>query len=61
MGSSQRIIMTQFENMTVGTNLQANPGITKSVETLHGTDSVSKFLLGFEIADLENFYCNDQA
>ena len=61
MGSSQRIIMTQFENMTVGTNLQANPGITKSVENLHGTDSVSKFLLGFEISDLENFYCNDQA
>lgn len=61
MGSSQRIIMTQFENTQVGTNLADTPGITKSVEVLHGTDSVSKFLLGFQFADLENLYVNDQA
>jgi len=61
MGSSQRIIMTQFDNMIVGTNIAATPGITKTVETLHGYKSVAKFLIGSEIADLENLYVNDQA
>jgi hypothetical protein len=61
MGSSQRIIMTQFDNMIVGTNIAQTPGITKTVETLHGYKSVAKFLIGSEIADLENLYVNDQA
>ena len=61
MGSSQRIIMTQFDNLIVGTNLATTPGITKTVETIHGYKAVAKFLLGFEIADLENLYVNDQA
>jgi hypothetical protein len=61
MGASQRIIMTQFENIAFGTNLVDMPGITKTVETLHGYDAVAKFLVGFEIADLENLYVNDQA
>lgn len=61
MGTSQRIIMTQFENLIVGTNLAGSPGITKTVETLHGYKSVAKFLIGSEIADLENLYVNDQA
>lgn len=61
MGSSQRIIMTQFDNMIIGTNIAATPGITKTVETLHGYKSVAKFLIGSEIADLENLYVNDQS
>jgi len=61
MGSSQRIIMTQFDNIIVGTNIAGTPGITKTVETLHGYKSVAKFLIGSEIADLENLYVNDQA
>lgn len=60
MGNSQRIIMTQFDNLIVGTNIAATPGITKTVETLHGYDAVAKFLIGSEIADLENLYVNDQ-
>lgn len=61
MNASQRIIMTQFENLNFGTNLVDMPGITKQVETLHGYDAVAKFLVGFEISDLENLYVNDQA
>jgi hypothetical protein len=61
MNASQRIIMTQFDNLNFGTNLVDLPGITKQVETLHGYDAVAKFLVGFEISDLENLYVNDQA
>jgi hypothetical protein len=61
MGASQRIIMTQFDNLIVGTNIAGTPGITKTIETLHGYKSVAKFLIGSEIADLENLYVNDQA
>lgn len=61
MGSSQRIIMTQFDNLNFGTNLTGNPGVTKTVDTLHGYKSVAKFLIGFEISDLENLYVNNQA
>ncbi|MFA6261076.1 MAG: hypothetical protein WC760_06390 [Bacteroidia bacterium] len=61
MGASGRVIMTQFDNLIGGTNLVEMPGVTKTIETLHGTKSVSKFLIGFEIADLENLYVNDQA
>jgi hypothetical protein len=61
MGSSQRIIMTQFDNLIVGTNLAGSPGITKTVDTLHGYKSVAKFLIGSQISDLENLYVNDQA
>ena len=61
MGTSQRIVATTFENIQVGTNLRDTPGVTKTVETLHGYKAVSKFLLGSEIADLECLYVNDQA
>jgi hypothetical protein len=61
MNASQRIIMTQFDNLAFGTNLVEIPGVTNSVPTLHGMDFVSKFLIGFEISDLENLYVNDQA
>jgi hypothetical protein len=61
MGTSQRIIATQFENIQVGTNLAETPGISNMVPTLHGYKAVSKFLIGSEIADLESLYVNDQA
>lgn len=61
MGASQRIIATQFNNLVVGTNLQETPGVTKTVDILHGYKSVAKFLLGAEIGDLETLYVNDQA
>jgi hypothetical protein len=61
MGTSQRIIATQFENIQVGTNLAETPGINNMVPTLHGYKAAAKFLIGSEIADLECLYVNDQA
>lgn len=62
MGTSQRIIFdVRGENLVVGTNLNDTPGVTKTVETLHGYKSVAKWLLGCEISDLEVLYVNDQA
>ncbi len=62
MGGSQRIIFdSQGQNLCAGTNLAGTPGVTKSVETLHGTDNVAKFTLGSQIADLEVLFVNDQA
>lgn len=60
MGISERIIATQFDNLVAGTNLTANPGLTKTVQTLHGYKSVAKWLIGFEIADLECLYVNER-
>lgn len=62
MGTSQRIIFdVKAENLVVGTNITATPGVTKTVETLHGYKSVAKWLLGCQISDLEVLYVNDQA
>lgn len=61
MDTSERIIATQFENLVAGTNLTANPGLTKTVQTLHGYKSVAKWLIGFEIGDLECLYVNERA
>ncbi len=62
MGTSGRVIATQKDNMVFGTNIESDMGkIAKSVETLHGSDHVIKWRQGFEISDLETFYCNDQA
>lgn len=62
LGTSGRVIATQPENLIFGTNLEADLGkISKSVETLHGSDHVIKWRQGAEIADLETFYVNDQA
>ncbi|MDL5050644.1 hypothetical protein QQ054_32090 [Oscillatoria amoena NRMC-F 0135] len=61
MGTSRRIIFdVENSNLVAGTNLQKIPGLTNTVPTLHGYDSVSKFLLGSEIADLEVLKVNDQ-
>lgn len=61
MGASGRVIMTPFDNLVMGTNLTNNPGLTNVVPTLHGYKAVAKFLIGFEIADLECLYLNDIA
>lgn len=62
MGSSSRIIATQFDNLVFGTNLEGDMGkVAKTIETLHGTKSVVKWIQGCEIADLETLYVNDQA
>jgi len=62
MGTSGRVIFDVLgTNLRVGTNLSSTPGVTKTIESLHGYKSVAKWLLGFEIADLEPLYTNDQA
>lgn len=62
MGTSQRIVFdVKNENLVVGTNLVNTPGVTNTVPKLHGYLSVAKWLLGFQIADLEALYVNDQA
>jgi hypothetical protein len=62
MGNSQRIIVDmKGENLCVGTNLAGIPGLSKTIETLHGFKSVAKWTFGFQIADLSVFYCNNQA
>ncbi|MGB1316656.1 MAG: hypothetical protein ACPG5W_00545, partial [Flavobacteriales bacterium] len=62
MGSSQRIICTPKENLVMGTNsLDDMNGIGKTVPTLHGFDAICKYMLGFQIQDLEALSVNDQA
>lgn len=62
MGNAQRMIANiERRNLIVGTNLDGVPGVTKSVEKLQSTQSVAKWTLGFEVADLEVLYVNDQA
>lgn len=62
MGSSGRIIATQFDNLVFGTNMIDDTNKAgKTIETLHGTSTVVKWIQGCEIADLETLYVNDQA
>jgi hypothetical protein len=62
MGASGRVIATQKDNLVFGTNMESDYNkIGKSVETLHGTKSIVKWLQGCEISDLETLYVNDQA
>lgn len=62
MGSSGRVIMTQKDNLVFGTNMESDSNtIGKTIEELHGTKSVVKWLQGTEISDLETLYVNDQA
>lgn len=61
MKDSRRIIMTEKKNMVVGTNQVSDFNkIGKLVEHLHGYRSIVKFMLTFQIADLETLYVNDQ-
>lgn len=62
MGSSRRIIMTVKGNLVVGTDQVGDTSkVSKVVETLHGYDSVAKFMLSCQWADLEELTVNDQA
>ena len=61
MGDSGRVIQTFKANMLVGGNIISDANkIGKKVETLHGFKAITKFLLGFNVADLEVLYVNDQ-
>lgn len=62
MGDSQRIILTIADNFLMGTNqLSDMNSIGKTVDTLHGFKAICKFLIGFQFADLEVLFVNDQA
>lgn len=62
MGDSQRIIASIYDNFLMGTNqLDDFNKIGKMVDTLHGFKAICKFLIGFEFADLEVLFVNDQA
>jgi len=61
--TGERIIMDlENKNLRVGTSISGDrgPRIGKVVETVHGYKTSAKFLLGFEISDLESLYVNDQ-
>lgn len=61
MGSSRRIIMTSSTNLVPGTDMLSDfNSVGKVIETLHGYDAVVKFMMTFQIADLEDLYVNDQ-
>lgn len=61
--SNRVIVDVQRANLRVGTTIvgSAGPSIGKIVPTVHGYLTSAKWLLGFEIADLEPLYLNDQA
>jgi len=62
LGDSGRVIMTQKDNLVFGTQMEGDFNkIGKIVDTLHGYKAIVKWRQGCEIADLETFYCNDQA
>lgn len=62
MGTAGRVIATQKDNLVFGTNLESDYNkIGKTIQTLHGTKSVVKWLQGCEVSDLETLYVNDQA
>jgi len=50
-------------NLMVGSSIVGNlaPSIGKIVPTVHGYKTSAKWLLGFQISDLECLYVNDQA
>lgn len=62
MGTSGRVIANVMDkNLVVGTNLTETPGVTNTIQTLHGYKAIAVWLFGFEIADDEVLYINDQA
>lgn len=62
MGTSSRIIATPRKNLNMGTNLlEAVNSIGETVKTLHGYKAICKWLLGFQIADLNAISVNEQA
>jgi hypothetical protein len=62
MGSSNRYIATQQNNLVFGTNMVADLNSAgKIIQTLHGYDTVVKWHQGCQVSDLETLYVNDQA
>lgn len=62
MKDSSRIIMTKQNNLTFGTDqTSALNKVGKLVEHLHGYKAIMKFVIAFQIGDLEVFHCNDLA
>ena len=62
MGTSGRVIVNIKQNLRMGTFAEDGFNrIGKVVEDLHGTNAAIKFLLGFQIADLEVLHVNNQA
>jgi hypothetical protein len=61
MGASQRVIYTFDKNLVMATDqLDAANSIGKLIETLHGYKAIMKYLIGFQIQDLEVLYVNDK-
>lgn len=61
MNGSDRIIFNmEGRNLRVGTTMNLTPSLGKVVQTVHGYKTSAKFLLGFQISDLEVLYVNDQ-
>lgn len=61
MKDSERVIMTKANNLTFGTDqTSALNKVGKMIETLHGYKSIMKFVIAFQIADLDPFYVNDR-
>lgn len=62
MGASGRVIYTLEKNLVMATDQEdALNSIGKMIPTLHGLKAIMKFLLGFQIQDLEVLYVNDKA
>lgn len=62
MGSSQRIIATAKDNLIYGLDSpEQTSSVSKIVETLHGYDSIARWIQCFQIRDTELLFCNENA
>lgn len=62
MGASGRVIYTLDKNLCMATDQEgAVNSIGKMIPTLHGFKAIMKYLMGFQIQDLEVLYVNDKA
>lgn len=62
MGASRRVIITHPGNMVLGLNSASDSQkVGKMVDTIHGYKAIVKFIMAFQVRQLENLYVNDQA
>lgn len=62
MGASQRIIVTQKENLKMGTDLLSDLNtIGNLIEHIHGYYCKFQLILAYQFVDLDLLYLNDQA
>lgn len=62
LGNSGRIIMTQKENLVMGTDLLSDiTTIGKMIETIHGFLAKFQMILANQFTDFDLLYVNDQA